>query len=117
VFGLIANAIVLSVQSRVRDHAVLQTLGFSGGLIAQLIVAEGLVMGVVGGCLGAAGAYLMVSQGRFSLTMEGLNIEVASSPSILLTGLVISVLMGVVAGLVPAWQASRREIASCFRAV
>ena len=117
VFGLIANAIVIAVQSRVRDHAVLQTLGFTGSLIAQLIVAEGLVMGVIGGSLGAVGAWVMVSRGRFSLTMEGLNVEVASDPTILLTGLALSVTLGVVAGLVPALRASRREIASCFRAV
>ena len=41
VMALVANAIVLSVQSRVSEHAVLQTLGFSGRLVSALIVAEG----------------------------------------------------------------------------
>jgi putative ABC transport system permease protein len=117
VFALVANAIVLAVQDRVRDHAILQTLGFSSGLIARLIITEGLVMGLLGGGLGAIAAYVLVSQGRFSLTMEGLNVEIASDPSILFVGLIVSVLLGVVAGLIPAWQASRREIAACFRAV
>jgi putative ABC transport system permease protein len=117
VFALVANAIVLAVQDRVRDHAILQTLGFSGGLIARLIITEGLLLGLIGGGLGALAAYLFVSRGRFSMTMEGLNVEIASDPSILFTGLVMSILLGVVAGLIPAWQASRREIASCFRAV
>ena len=31
--------------------------------------------------------------------------------------LLVSSLLGVLAGLVPAWQASRREISQCFRAV
>jgi ABC-type antimicrobial peptide transport system permease subunit len=37
--------------------------------------------------------------------------------NILLSGLVVSIVLGVVAGLVPAWQASRREITTAFRAV
>ena len=117
VFALVANAIVLAVQDRVRDHAVLQTLGYSNSLIARLIVTEGVLLGVIGGGAGALAAYILVTRGRFSLTMEGLNVEIASDPSILLVGLVLSVLLGVVAGLIPAWQASRREIAACFRAV
>lgn len=117
VFALVANAIVLAVQDRVRDHAVLQTLGFSGSLIGQLIVVEGMIIGLLGGIVGAALAFVVVSRGRFSMTMEGLNVEIASDPMIMVIGLVLSVVLGVLAGLVPAWQASRREIASCFRAV
>ncbi len=117
VFALVANAIILAVQDRVRDHAVLQTLGFSGSMIGQLIVLEGMLIGLVGGIVGAAIAYIVVQQGRFSLTMEGLNVEIASDPNIIVIGLGLSVVLGVLAGLVPAWQASRREIASCFRAV
>lgn len=117
VFALVANAIVLAVQDRVRDHAVLQTLGYSGSLIGQLIVAESTLMGVCGGVVGAIAAYAVVYQGRFSLTMEGLNVEITADPVIVIVGLLMSVALGVLAGLAPAWQASRREIASCFRAV
>jgi len=74
-------------------------------------------MGLCGGGLGAVVAFVVVRFGRFSLTMEGLNVEIASDPAIIVIGLVMSVALGVLAGLVPAWQASRREIASCFRAV
>ncbi|MFG0314106.1 MAG: ABC transporter permease, partial [Phycisphaerales bacterium] len=44
VLALVANSIVLGVQSRVSEHAVLQTLGFSGRLVALLIVAEGVLL-------------------------------------------------------------------------
>ena len=54
VLALIANTVILSVQDRVREHAVLQTLGFKGGLIARLIVFEGLVLSLVGGLAGVA---------------------------------------------------------------
>ena len=84
---------------------------------AFLAASSGTMLGALGGGLGAVVAYLVVSRGRFSLTMEGLNVEVASDPSILVVGLVLSVCLGVGASLIPAWQASRREIAACFRAV
>jgi putative ABC transport system permease protein len=117
VFALVANAVVLAVQDRIRDHAVLQTLGYSGSLIGQLIIAEGVLLGFAGGIIGAVGAWVFVRRGHFSLTMEGLNIEVASDPVIIVIGLSISIALGALAGLVPAWRASRREIAECFRAV
>ncbi|MHC5114638.1 MAG: ABC transporter permease [Planctomycetota bacterium] len=117
VFALVANAIVLAVQERIRDHAVLQTLGYAGTLVGRLIVTEGALMGVAGGIVGAVAAFVVVHRGRFSLTMEGLNVEIAAVPVIIVIGFVMSVALGVGAGLVPAWQASRRGIAACFRAV
>lgn len=117
VLGLIANAIVLSVQDRIKEHAVLQTLGFSGGQVARLIVAESLVLGVLGGLIGCGLALWIMHAGQFALASEGFSIPFLATPATLATGLLISIALGVVAGLVPAWQALRREIASCFRAV
>ena len=117
VLALIANAIVLSVQDRIREHAVLQTLGFSSGLIARLIVTEGMFVGLLGGALGTAIATAILTWRTFSLTTEGLSINVHSEWRVVAIGLAISGALGVLAGLVPAWQASRRKIVECFRAV
>ena len=59
---------------------MLQTVGYRGGLIGRLIVAEGMVIGCVGGFVGAVGVWVVASQGRLSLTMEGQSIEMASDP-------------------------------------
>jgi putative ABC transport system permease protein len=117
VLALVANAIVLSVQDRIKEHAVLQTLGFRSGLIARLIVSEGMLIGLLGGALGTGIALSVVHFGNFTLSQEGLSIGVSASWSVLAWGLIISAGVGIVAGLVPAWRAGRREIASCFRAV
>ncbi|MBX3353936.1 MAG: ABC transporter permease [Phycisphaeraceae bacterium] len=117
VLALVANAIVLSVQDRIKEHAVLQTLGFRSSLIARLIVSEGMLIGVLGGAIGTVIALSVVHFGNFSLSQEGLSIGVSASWSVLVWGLIISAGVGIVAGLVPAWRAGRREIASCFRAV
>ncbi|MGP1272220.1 MAG: ABC transporter permease [Phycisphaerales bacterium] len=116
VLALVANSIILSVQSRIAEHAVLQTLGFSSGLIAMLIVAEGALLAITGGALGAAAALAVTEFGQFALSVEGTSIPIVADAGLLVTGLLVCGAMGVVAGLVPAWQASRREIAACFRA-
>lgn len=115
--ALVANAIVLGVQDRVKEHAVLRTLGYRNGLIARLIVTEGLVLSVAGGVLGAAAAWAFVRLGRFTMTVEGVSMNVSTSWWVVLAGLGLSVVVGVVSALAPAWLASRREIAGCFRAV
>ena len=117
VLALVSNAIVLSVQDRVREHAVLQTLGFRGGLIARLIVAEGVLLGVTGGAIGSLAAYGLVYFGNFSLSSEGTSVAVRGDATLLVLGLTLSAAVGVVAGLIPALQASRRAIAASFRAV
>jgi putative ABC transport system permease protein len=117
VLALVANAIVLSVQDRIKEHAVLQTLGYNGSLIAQLIVAEGLLLGLIGGTMGAVAAVAVTILGNFSIGADGLSINMTANPGMLATSLIVSATLGILAGLVPAWQASRREITQCFRAV
>jgi len=116
VLALVANSIVLSVQSRVSEHAVLQTLGYSGRLVAGLIVAEGIMLAVIGGGIGAVAAVVVAEHGNFALSVEGTSIPIEASAGLLASGLLVCGVIGVLAGLVPAWQASRREIAECFRA-
>lgn len=115
--ALCANAIVLGVQQRVREHAVLQTLGYRSGLIARLILTEGLLVSVIGGVVGAGMSAVVIHLGKFTLTNEGLSIPVQIDGRTLAIGMAIACGVGVLAGLVPAWQAGRREIAACFRAV
>jgi putative ABC transport system permease protein len=117
VLALIANSIVLSVQSRISEHAVLQTLGYSARLVAALIIAEGLVLSIIGGGIGAIAAVLIARYGSFALSVEGATIPIVANGWLLLSGIAVCGLLGVFAGLVPAYQASRREIAACFRGV
>lgn len=117
VLGLVANAIVLAVQDRVREHAVLQTLGYRSGLLARLIVGEGILLSLIGGAVGTIGAALLLRWLRLTVSVDAVNIPIATDPSVFATGLVISVLLGVLAGLWPAWRASRAPIVESFRAV
>lgn len=116
VLALVANSIVLGVQSRVVEHAVLQTLGYNGWLVAALIVVEGTLLALVGGAVGAGLALAVAEYGSFALSVEGTTIPIVADARLLATGMAVCGLIGIVAGLVPAWQASQRQIAACFRA-
>ncbi|RNC81874.1 MAG: FtsX-like permease family protein [Phycisphaera sp.] len=117
VLALVANSIILGVQSRVAEHAVLQTLGYKSRMVAVLIVAEGVLLSVLGGVFGAAMALGVARLGNFALSVEGTSIPIVADSELLLMGFVVCVVIGVLAGLVPAWQASRRSIVECFRSV
>jgi len=117
VLALVGNTIILSVQSRIAEHAVLQTLGFTGRAIAGLILAEGVLVALIGGGIGALAAIGVARWGSFALSVEGQSIPIVASPQLLITGIGICVALGAFAGLIPAMQASRRSIASCFRTV
>ncbi len=82
-----------------------------------MIISEGMLMGLVGGAIGTLASQAFIHAGRFSLSQEGLSINVSASWGVVAMGLCVSAGVGVLAGLVPAWNAGRREISSCFRAV
>ncbi|MHC4820112.1 MAG: ABC transporter permease [Planctomycetota bacterium] len=117
VLALVANAIILSVQDRVRDYGVLQTLGFTGRQVGGLVIAEGAILSVMGGVLGTFGAVAFLASTDWRLSNEGLSIGFSLGPSVWGTGMVLSLVLGVLAGLVPAFKASRIPIAQSFRAV
>ena len=99
------------------EHAVLRTLGFSGRRVGFLILAEGLLVATAGGLAGAAAAALVTRFGAFALSVEGQSLALQTTPGLVLTGVAACAAVGVLAGLAPAWAASRREIAACLRAV
>lgn len=117
VLALVGNAIVLSVQDRVKEHAVLRTLGYRAGLLARLVVAEGLMLSLIGGVLGSVAAVLLLRWANLTMSVEGVNLSAQADGAILALGVAISGVIGIVAGLIPGWLASKRQIAACFRAV
>ena len=117
VFALVANAVVLAMRDRVRDHAVLQTLGYSGWLIGWMVLLEGAAIALLGGLIGGLAAFFTVRFGQFTMTMEGVNIEMSSGPYAALMGVALALALGLFAAMIPALRLARTDIASCFRAV
>lgn len=116
VLALVGNAIVLSVQSRIREHAILQTLGYRGHEIMRLILLEGLTLSLMGALAGCGAALLVLWRSGAAISVESQSIPIGADPGVLALGLALAVVLGAAASLFPAVQAARRSIVSCFRA-
>jgi len=112
---LVANSVIMAAQDRVKEHAVLQTIGYSGARIFGLMLSESLLVSVLGGVLGIGGCLLWLWWKPMTLGNEGVSIDFLASPALAAWGLGLSTLVGVAAGLVPGWQAARADIVSSLR--
>jgi putative ABC transport system permease protein len=99
----------------VKEHAVLQTLGFSGPRIVSLMLSESCLISLAGGVLGTVGCVAFLLWQPLSLSTEGVSIDFEASPALAAWGLGLSLVVGLLAGAVPAWQAGRAEIVSSLR--
>lgn len=116
VLGLVANAVLLVVRSRVKENAVLQTLGYSRVAIAVLVSIEGILLGLAGGALGVLAAFVFLKWQSFTIGNEGLTMSVVPDTMIVFRGLAVAFALGLLASLYPAWQAAKRPIVQSLRA-
>jgi len=117
VLALVATTTVMAVQDRVREHAVLQTLGFTPAKLFGMVLMESLLVSLAGGLVGIGlSTGILAWQGLY-LSTEGVVIPIASSLELALTGMAVTCVVGVLAGLAPAWRAARAEIVTSLRQV
>jgi len=117
VLSLVATTTVMAVQDRVREHAVLQAIGFSGPRVFGLVLCEGAIVTLAGGLLGVGSALVVLWWSKIAVGTEGVTIALSPSLWLAVQGLIVSALVGVLAGIVPAWRAATAEIVSALRAV
>jgi putative ABC transport system permease protein len=117
-----ANTMSMAVRERRTEIAVLKTLGFSSALVMALIVAEAVLLAVLGGGVGVGGSkaimWLLTSTpgirdvlASFGLTSLDLRMKVAA------LGFGVALFLGTAAGFVPAWGAYRSRITDMLRMV
>jgi putative ABC transport system permease protein len=108
-----ANTMAQSVRERTPEIGVLKTLGFTGGLVTVLVLAESVLLTAIGGALGMAGAYLTV-EAAGGLVRQYLPVwEVP--PDAWLQAAALVPALGVFAGAAPAWNALRLPIVTALR--
>ena len=115
VIGLIANTILIAVRGKISEHAILKTIGYSQLSISWLIISEAIILSVVGGIGGIGGASIFLHLQKITIGNEGLALAFIPSFSVWLKGFSLSLLLGIVAGVYPAWLAGRQSIASNLR--
>jgi putative ABC transport system permease protein len=114
------NTMFASIGARTREIATLLTLGFGPWSVMTSFVVESMLVALAGGLLGCLLA-LPVNGMATSTTNFATFSEVAFAfritPMILGLGILFSLLLGVVGGLLPAWKASRLPLAAAMRAL
>jgi putative ABC transport system permease protein len=109
-----ANTMGQAVRERTSELAVMKTLGFSSGAVMALVLAESLLLAVIGGGLGLALGWFLVS--LVDPTGGFLPIFVVRTRDLALGAALIAAL-GLVAGLLPAVSALRLRIVDALRRV
>jgi putative ABC transport system permease protein len=117
-FGAL-NTMFNAVASRTREIATLRALGFGSGAVVTSVLLEALVLGSVGGILGAGLAYAAFDGFR-TATMNWQSFSQVSfafdvTPALLSRGILYAVAIGLIGGLFPAVRAARLPIAAALR--
>ncbi|USD21575.1 FtsX-like permease family protein [Microbulbifer variabilis] len=109
---VVGNTMALAIRERTGEIAVLKTLGFSSARIFRMVLSESLLVAFIGGLSGLTAAWLLV---------EGIKTFLARFlPNLILDGdialqaLFFMLLLGIITGLLPAFNALRLNIVSAF---
>lgn len=115
VLALVATTTIMSVQDRIKEHAVLQTLGFSGLKVFQLVMAESIFLSLAGGCVGVLAALVTLQLCSMSVGAEAVTVAFTPSLNLAINGVLVSAVAGWLAGTIPALIAARTEIVPALR--
>lgn len=106
------NTISQAVRERFSEIGVLKAMGFTNRLVLMLVLAESCAIALLGGLVGLGLAWVFSLGG--SPVPQYLPVWYVK-PSDLLTGVGLALLLGLVTGVAPAWQAFRLGIAEALR--
>lgn len=102
----ITSTMMMSVQQRAREIGVLKAIGYTSRQVLVLFLAEAILIGLFGGIMGSVAGLLV----GYILTRSviGILTYVVNPLGVLMT-IVYSIVVAIVAGIYPAWRASRVE--------
>jgi len=106
------NTMAQAVRERTGELGVLKAIGFTNAQVVGMVLVESCLLTVLGGVAGLGLAWLVVSNGD---PTHGSLPTFFFPKSDLLLGLGLSLLLGVLTGIVPAWQAMRLQVAVALR--
>jgi len=112
---VLANTMAMSARERLAEYAVLKTMGFRPRHLASLILGESLMLALAGATLGSVLAFPAAYFFRQALGQYFRTFHL--TPDTLGLALMVSLGVGVLAALLPAWRAGRVNIAAGLRRV
>ena len=107
------NTMAQAIRERTNELAVLKTLGFNEGLILTMVLLESLAIALIGGGLGLALSYVLIT--ATGDPTHGLLPAFYFPVPQLIAGVGLVLGLGLASGFLPAWQASRLRIVDALR--
>lgn len=119
----ISNMLVMNVLERTGEIGTLLAVGFRRSKVMQFFAVEGLLLGLIGGAAGVLAGYGLAELISFiGIPMppppgmeEGFTAEIRITLPVLANAFVIAFVTTALAGLYPAWKASRLDIINALR--
>lgn len=119
----ISNILVMNVLERTGEIGTLLAIGFKRKKILHLFAIEGLLLGLIGASLGLATGYGLAELiSAIGIPMppppgmtEGYTGEIRITWSVMMNAFLIAFITTSLAGLYPAWKASRLQIINALR--
>ncbi len=109
------NTMAISVRERVGELAVLKAIGYPDRYVLFFVLAEALVIALIGGLIGLGLAILAIP--AVGAGLQGLLPPLLLSTSVLALGLLFAVGVGVASGLLPGIGAMRLRVVDALRRV
>jgi putative ABC transport system permease protein len=110
-----ANTMAMSVRSRTREVAVLKTLGFTRQRVMSIFVSEAVALALAGGLLGVLLAIPVIAAITHRFVGLGIPLNMRVNGITAGLALLVSVILGIVSGYLPAYKASRMNIVEGLR--
>jgi putative ABC transport system permease protein len=111
-----ANTMAMAARERVTEVAVMRTLGFTAGQILSVILAESVLVSLLGSAIAIGGSLLVFNVGGFSPSPIYFPVFLVE-PQTIVTALGAALFCGVASSMVPAVRAARRKISDGLRQV
>jgi putative ABC transport system permease protein len=109
------NTMAIAVRERTAELAVLKAIGFSDISVLFFVLAESLVIAIVGGLLGLGLAIVTIPV--LADALNGRLPALVLTPEVLGLGLVTALLVGVISGLLPGIGAMHMRVVTALRRV
>jgi len=113
---VLGNTMVMTARERVREYAVLKTLGFTKGHIVWLIAGESLLISAVGGIFGLALTFPITAGFASSLPTGWFPVFEVTPLTIALSA-TSALLVGTLAAIFPVWRAVTTRIVDGLRQI
>jgi putative ABC transport system permease protein len=120
-FGAILGAMITmyaQVAARTREIGTLRALGFRRRAVLVSFVAESVILGLLAGAVGCAGASLMQLASFTTMnfqTFAEMTFKFHMSAGVVIASFVFAIVMGFAGGLLPAMRAARMPIVRATR--